>query len=157
MGLTAEEGKARRLAGMKRANLEMSTVERIYRALVNGRPPASEFKTPLAALTAARVLYRDLEARMTAEGLSPKSGDWSVIIGYVSADLSFVGFTPPVIPGEDAQLMPMLNGHIMLGLIFGMKEPGGKFIVGTRPFLTMKQADAWLEELLPIVRSEMEV
>jgi hypothetical protein len=157
MALTVEEGKARRLAGMKRANQEMSVVEKIYRALVNGRPPASEFKTPLAALTAARVLYRDLEARMTAEGLKPKPGDWSVIIGYVSVDLSFVGFTLPVIPGEDTQLMPMLNGHIMLGLIFGMREPDGSFIVVTRPFLTMKQADAWLSELIPIVRGEMEL
>ncbi len=161
MALTTEEGKARRLAGMKRAKDEMSPAQKIHRALVNGRPPASELKTPLAAVTAARVLYRDIEARMAAEGLKPEAGDWAVSIGYVSPDLSVIGFTPLFAPGDEAVLMKILDGHIMLGLVFGIvdkeaKDKEGRIILGTRAFFTTKQTEGWLSELILPVRLYME-
>jgi hypothetical protein len=160
MVISADEGKARRLAGMKRANLEMTLVEKIHRALINGRPPASELKTPLAAVTAARVLHRELESRMVAEGLKPRPGDYAVSVGYVSADLSVLGFTPLFVPGEEPKLLTMLDGQIMLGLIFGMVDrqaEGEHVVMGARAFLTTKQTDGWLSELFTPVRTEMEL
>jgi hypothetical protein len=159
MVISTEEGKARRIAGMKRANLEMTVVQKIQRALVNGRPPASELKTPLAAVTAARVLHRELESRLTAEGLKPTPGDWAVSIGYVTTDLSVLGFTLPYVPGEEAGLMARLDGHIMLGLVFGIVDPEAEseIVMGARPFLSTKQTEVWLSELLTPVRTEMEL
>jgi hypothetical protein len=157
--LTVEERKARRLAGMKRANEELTAVQKIYRALVGHRPPVGELKTPTAAVTAARILYRELETRMT----KPKPGDWGVSIGYVSPDLSVLGFThlfaPATAdaPGNEAKLMKHLDGQIMLGLIFGMRDREAKDVVmGTRPFFLTKQSETWLEELAPQVRFEIE-
>jgi hypothetical protein len=169
MVLTVEERKARRLAGMKRANQELTAVQRIYRALVNGRPPAGELKTPTAAVTAARILHKELETRMTAEcPHKPKAGDWGVSIGYVSPDLSVLGFThlfvpaTPDEPGNQDKLMKHLDGQIMLGLIFGMKdkeakEADKKVVMGTRPFFLTKQSETWLEELAPQVQFEIEI
>lgn len=158
MVLTIEERKARRLAGMERANKELTAVQKIYRALVGHRPPVGELKTPTAAVTAARILYRELENQMT----KPKPGDWGVSIGYVSPDLSVLGFTHLFAPGSEAKLMKHLDGQIMLGLIFGMKdkeakEADRKVIMGTRPFFLTKQSETWLEqELAPQVRFEIE-
>jgi hypothetical protein len=161
MVLSAEEGKARRLAGMKRANLEMTAVQRIHRALINGRPPASELKTPHAAVTAARVLHRELETRLTVEGVEPTPGECAVSIGYVTPDLSVVGFTPPYAPGEETGLMTMLTGNVMIGLVFGVvdkeaKDDEGRILMGARPFLTTKQTEGWLSELFLPVRSRIE-
>jgi hypothetical protein len=129
--------------------------------LINGRPPSSELKTPLAAVTAARVLYRELESRMAADELDPKPGDWAVSVAYITADLSVLGFTLPYVPGEEAGLMGMLNGNIMLGLIFGMADPEAEddkesIVMGARAFLPSKQTDGWLSELLMPVRRAME-
>jgi hypothetical protein len=155
MVLSEAESKARRQAGMD----AMTEAKRIRRNLTGGRPPAGELTTPLAAVTAARVLRRELETRMEAAGLEPAPGDCAVSIGYVSPDLSVIGFSPLFAPGEEARLMKMLDGNIMLGLVFGMvdKEAKGeeRVILGTRPFLVTKQTEAWLSELVPIVRVEM--
>src|SRR6185437_7772594 len=142
MMLTAEQRKARRLEGMKRANEQLTAVQRIHRALVGHRPPVGELKTPTAAVTAARILYRELESRMP----KPKAGDWGVSIGYVSPDLSVLGFTHLFAPGNEGQLMKHLDGQIMLGLIFGMKdkeakEADKKVVMGTRPFFLTKQSE----------------
>ena len=160
MALSTAEQKARREVGRMRAMREMTLVEKIHRALVNGRPRV-ELRTPLAAITEAKTLYRELESRMTAEGLKPKAGDWAVSIGYVTADLSVVGFSPLFTAGQEAALERYLAGHIMLGLVFGMvdktaKDAEDRIIMGTRPFLTTKQAEAWLSELVAPVRLEME-
>jgi hypothetical protein len=161
--LTVEERKARRLAGMKRANEELTAVQKIYRALVGHRPPVGELKTPTAAVTAARILHKELETRMTGECPSkPKPGDWCVSIGYVSPDLSVLGFTHLFVSGNEAKLMKHLDGQIMLGLIFGMKdkeakEADKKIVMGTRPFFLTKQSENWLEELAPQVRFEIEI
>lgn len=154
--MTAEERAARRLDGMN----QMTFIRKIHRALVNGRPPASEFKTPVAAVTAARTLYADLERKLTAEGLKPTPGELGVSIGYVSPDLSVIGFTPLFAPGSEAALSQILDGNIMLGLIFGLadrqaKEESERIVLGVRPFFATKQTEAWLSELLPIVRAEM--
>jgi hypothetical protein len=139
---------------------QMTFIRKIHRAMVNGRPPASEFKTPMAAVTAARTLYADLERKLTAENLKPLPGELGVSIGYVSPDLSVIGLTPLFVPGSEAALMTILDGNIMLGLIFGMTDRDAKgeserIVLGIRPFHTTKQTEAWLSELLPIVRAEM--
>lgn len=155
MVLTETERNARRQAGVD----AMTDVERIRRDLTGGRP-VSELKTPLAAVSAARTLHRELQTRMTLAGLNPKSGDWAVSIGYVSPDLSVIGFTPLFAPGSEAALSQILDGNIMLGLIFGLadrqaKEESERIVLGVRPFFATKQTEAWLSELLPIVRAEM--
>lgn len=154
--MTAEERAARRMDGMR----QMTFIRKIHRAMVNGRPPASEFKTPLAAVTAARTLYSDLERKLTAEGLKPLPGELGVSVGYVSPDLSVIGFTPLFVPGSEAALLAILDGNIMLGLVFGMTdrdatEENERIVLGIRPFHTTKQTEAWLSELLPIIRAEM--
>ena len=156
MAMTAEERKAARAEGMR----QMTFVRKLHRALVNGRPPASEFKTPAAAVTAARVLYSDLERKLTAEAMKPKPGELGVSIGYVSPDLSFIGHTILYSPGNDASLMESLNGNIMLGLVFGIIDPQAdneedRFVMGTRPFISMKQTDGWLSELIPFMQMAM--
>jgi hypothetical protein len=153
MVLTVKERKARRQAGMD----AMTEVKKIRRDLTGGRPPAGEMKTPTGAVTAARILYRELESRL--RGLKPKSGDWGVSVGYVSADLSVLGFSPLYVPGDESELMKHLSGHVMLGLIFGMVDKDAKgeddrFVMGTRPFFITTQTETWLDELVPLVRLE---
>lgn len=164
MALSIEERKARRTEGVERAKQEMTVVQKIHRSLINGRPPASELKTPTAAVTAARILYRELESRLTVEGFSPnadrssgpKPGDCAVSVAYITADLSVLGFTGLFVPGEEARLMGLLDGNIMLGLIFGVVDEDKSIIMGTRPFLATKQTDGWLDELTAPVRFEIE-
>jgi hypothetical protein len=155
MVLTEAERNARRRAGVD----AMTDVEKIRRDITGGRP-VSELKTPLAAVTAARTLHRELESRMTLAGLNPKPGDRAVSIGYISPDLSVIGFTPLYASVSEAALA-VLEGHIMLGLVFGMvdrasKDGDGRVVLGIRPFLTTKQTEAWLSELLPIIRAEIQ-
>ena len=149
--VSVEEGKARRRAGVE----AMSAAQKIRRDLTGGRPPASELKTPLSAVTAARILHKELESRMTAEGMKPKPGDWAVSVGYVTSDLSVVGFTRLYAQGKEARLMETLTGHIALGLVFGIVDQKG-IVTGIRAFLATKQTEAWLSELLTPVRLEME-
>ena len=156
MVLTEAERNARRRAGVD----AMTDVEKIRRDITGGRP-VSELKTPLAAVTAARTLHRELESRMALAGLNPKPGDWAVSIGYISPDLSVIGFTPLYASVSEAALAAVLDGHIVLGLVFGMvdrasKDGDGRVVLGIRPFLTTKQTEAWLSELLPIIRAEMQ-
>lgn len=157
MAMTAEERKSRRQEGMS----QMTFVRKIHRALVNGRPPASEFKTPLAAVTAARTLYSDLERKLTAEGIKPNPGEVGVCIGYVPPDLSFLGHSPLYSPGNEAAMMECLNGNIMLGLIFGIVDPEAdseedRLALGARPFIKMGQVDEWLSELIPVMQIEID-
>lgn len=154
--ISVEEGKARRRAGMD----AMTTAQKIRRDLTGGRPPASELKTPLVAVTAARTLYKELESRMTAAVLKPKPGDWAVNIAFVTPDLSVLGFTRLYGPGEEAGLVEMLTGRIAIGLIFGIVDreadkKGQTIVTGSRPFLATKQTEAWLSELLPAFPVEM--
>lgn len=170
MALTVEERKARRQAGMERANEERTEAQKLRRALVNGRPPASELKTPGEAITAAKVLYKELESRLTASELKPKpkKGDWAVSIGYVSPDFSFVGYSPALEPGDpaspagkegnDAELMKFLTGHIMLGLLFAIvdrENSKNRVLTGARPFLVTKQTGAWLDQLAAAFEGEL--
>lgn len=148
---------------MKRAAQELTEVQKIHRMLMNGRPPAGELKTVTAAVSAARTLYKELESRMTAVGLKPKPGKWAVSIGYISPDLSVLGFSSLYAPNEDASMMTLLlTGQIMLGLVFGMVDKEAKakedrFVMGTRPFFVLKpQTESWLSELIPVVRLEIE-
>lgn len=157
MAMTTEERKAARMLGMR----QMTFVRKLHRALVNGRPPASEFKTPSAAVTAARVLYSDLERKLSAEGLKPQAGELGVVVGYVPPDLSFLGHTLLYSPTSESALMECLNGHIMLGLVFGILDPEAdkeedRFAIGTRPFVDMGQVDGWLSGLVPVMQIEME-
>jgi hypothetical protein len=162
MAMTVEERKVRRQEGMT----QMTFVRKIHRALVNGRPPASEFKTPLAAVTAARTLYSDLERKLTAEGMKPKPGELGVGIGYIPPDLSFLGHSPLYeprtenSPGNETALMACLNGNIMLGLVFGIVDPDAdseedRLVVGTRSFIKIGQTDEWLSELVSVMRIVM--
>lgn len=157
MAMTPEERNAARMTGMR----QMTFVRKLHRALVNGRPPASEFKTPTAAVTAARVLYSDLERKLSAEGLKPKPGELGVIVGYVPPDLSFLGHTLLYSATNEAAMLESLNGHIMLGLVFGILDPQAnseedRFVIGTRPFVSTGQVDGWLSELIRVMRLEME-
>ncbi|MFZ3262457.1 MAG: hypothetical protein WA172_00515 [Terriglobales bacterium] len=153
MVLTETQRKERRQAGMDKAKREMSEVEKIHRLLVNGRPPSSELRTPAEAVTAARVLYREIESQMIARDLKPKPGEWAVAVAYVSADFSLAS-TQHFIPGKEAELLDRLTEHpaIMLGLIFGMldkkaKSENERVVKGVRAFLITKQTVGWLEEL----------
>lgn len=157
MPMTIEEKKARRQQGMDR----MSFARRIHRALVNGRPPASEFKTPTAAVTAARVLYSDIERKLAAEGIKPKAGELGAFIAYIPPDLSFLGHTLLYEPGNEAALMESLNGNIILGIVFGIYDSqadseDARFVTGARPFISTTQVNEWLSELLPIMQIEMQ-
>ncbi len=164
MALTVEEGKAKRLAGMKRAKEEMTAAQRIQRALVNGRPPASELKTPSAAVTAARTLHRELELRLKTEGFAPEPSTYAVCVAYVTPDLTVLGFTLPYVPEDKdrtREILEMLTGNIAIGLIFGIadteaRDEDGRIVMGARAFLVTKQTDAWLSELLLPVRLDME-
>jgi hypothetical protein len=114
----------------------------------------------MGAVTAARTLYADIDRKLTAEYLKPGARELGVSIGYVSPDLSVIGFTPLFVPGSEAALLAILDGNIMLGLIFGMvdkdaKDEDERIVLGIRPFHTTKQTEAWLSELIPIVRAEM--
>jgi hypothetical protein len=156
--MTAKQKSRQRLAAEN-----MTPAQKIRRDLTGGRPPAGELKTPTGAVTAARILHRELETRMSAEGLKPKTGDWCVSIGYVSADLSVLGFSPLFAPGEEAELMKYLSGHVMLGLIFGMvdkeakesKDEIDRIVTGTRPFFVTTQTEDWLDELVTPVSLEL--
>jgi hypothetical protein len=158
MVLSVAERKARRDAGVRRANQAMTTAQKVHRALINGRPPASELKTPNAALTAAKTLYREIEMRIADEthGTRPRPGDFAVCVGYVSPDLSVLGFTPLYAPGEEDRIVGFLSGNIAIGLLFGIAD-GEKILVGARPFLVTKQTDSWLSELMWPVQSEFEL
>jgi len=162
MPLTVEERKARRVAGMKRAADELTEVQRIQRALTNGRPPAGELKTPNAAISAAKILYKELEARMKFAGLEPKQGDWGVSIGWVSTDLSLMGYSPLYSPGGEDDILKAIEGHIPIGLVFAMRDkeaadPKSRTAVGARPFFILKpQTDDWFETLTALVGDEIE-
>lgn len=148
MALDTQERKARRVAGMERAKADSSTkgkVQRIHRALTTGRPPASEMKSPTAAIGAARVLHSDLERKMKDEGLDPAAVKHRVAIAYVSPDLTAYGYTY-----QEAQeeILSELEGRVPIGLLFGVCDPAdNKAIVGSRPFLNTKQTEEWLAEL----------
>ena len=157
MVLSDSERKERREAGRQRDLEEMSVAKRVQRKLTNGRPPASELKTPNAALTAARTLHREIGIRIEDEtyGQRPGADDYfGVVIGYVSPDLSVLGFTSLYAPGEEDRIQRMLSGNIPIGLLFGIAD-GNEIVMGNRPFLVMKQTEAWLSELSGIVRSEL--
>ena len=164
-----EEVKARREAGRVKEKQGLTGVQRVHRALVGHRPPASELRTPFAAASAARVLHRELEKKMAAEGLSPEPGDWVVSVAFISTDLTALGLTPLFVPGNEAApgsvstpgneaaLIGALAGNIALGLVFGVKDREVEdkkkcVVVGARPFLTTKQTEDWFEELFPILR-----
>jgi len=145
MVLTVEERKARRLAGMKKAQSELSEIEKIRRMLLNGRPPVSELKTPSEAIAAAKTLHKELEVR-----LAGRKAVWVVCVVYISPDLSYVGTSMPISPskegkpGNEPEITRLLTGNVMIGLVFAMQEKGGEPVNGARPFLVTKQTDAWL-------------
>ncbi len=163
MALTEVERKARREEGRRRELEGLSLAKRVQRDLTNGRPPASELKTPTGALIAARTLFRNLETRIGDEacGTALKPRMFAVSIGYVSPDLSVLGFTPVLMgyapsisPAEEASTERMLAGNIPIGLLFGILDDDKKFLMGVRPFMATKQTDEWLSGLVPAVQSE---
>ena len=152
MVLTVDERKARRKAGVD----DMTDVQKIHRDLAGGRPPSSELRTPNEAITAARILYREIEERMTAAlKTAPRPGDWTVKIAYVTADFSYLG-ARTFVPGREAEaaLLAKLTETpvILLGLIFGIVDKAAKDTrnvrSGARPFLVTKQTVGWLNEIL---------
>lgn len=149
MVLTVEDGKAARRAGVA----AMTAIAKIHRDLTGGRPPVIELRTPLAAVTAARTLYRELEARMTGEG-HPSPGGWAVSVGYISPDLTLPGFTPLYAKETEGRILRHLDGQVPLGLVFGLVD-GDAIITGSRPFIPAKQVEEWLRELHTPVRLEM--
>lgn len=142
---------------------EASYAMKARRALMNGRPPASELKTPSAALSVARTWLREIEVRIQDEtnGQRPNSKDYfAVALCYVTPDLSALGFTPLLVPNspkeQEDRVERMLTGNIAVGLLFGIAD-GSEMLMGSRAFLATRQTDAWLEELTRAVRSEMEL
>jgi hypothetical protein len=130
----------------------MTEAQKIRRDLAGGRPPASELKTPNAALTAAKTLHREIGVRLG----SGAGNYFAVTVGYVTPDLSVLGFTPIYVPGAEDRIERHLTGNIALGLVFGIVD-GEKIVMGARPFLVTKQTEAWLTELTIAVQSEIEV
>jgi len=164
MALSVKERKEHREAGRQRELDQMSVAKRVVRRYTNGRPPASEFRSPLAAVAAARTFQHELEMALADEthGTRPRRGDIAVAVGYVSPDLSLLGFTPLFAPGEEAKIERALTGNIPLGLIFGVAERpaakgGGEIEMGARPFHSTKQTESWLAELALSVKSEFEI
>jgi hypothetical protein len=166
MALTMEEKKAKREEGRLKELLEMTTGEKIRRALTNGRPPASEFKTPLGAFTAAATLYSEIQRQWPANYDKPNPGDIGVAAAFVTTDLSLTGITPLYAPGAGLDAFTKhLDGKIILGLVFGIKDPDETdvtllFALGVRPFISMKQVDQWLSGLthvLPILMGDEEL
>ena len=155
--------KTRKVVGTMSTQSEPSVAQRARRALMNGRPPASELKSPTAALSAARTWLREIEVRIQNEthGQRPNAKDYfAVTICYVTPDLSALGFTPLLVfngPKEQEERTErMLIGNIAVGLLFGIAD-GSETLMGSRPFLATRQTDAWLDELTRAVRSEMEI
>ena len=145
MALSEEQRRSRREAGVARANRDMTIVQRVHRGLVTGRPPASEFRTSTGAVTAARILQREIEARMQAAGQEP--GQVGVEVVFVTPDLSSIGHTVLYAPGLEASMMEHLDGNIPLGLVFGLVDREAREIIrGARPFIATKQIDEWLAE-----------
>ena len=150
MALAVEKAKAIRLEGLKREREGLSVAERVQRSLINGRPPVSEFKTPLAAIQAARTLDSMLATRLVAEGFHEEPKLWGVSVGYVTPDLSTIGFTRLYSPDRETEMFNFLSGNIALGLVFGVIDREGakpNIVTGSRPFFTAKQTDGWLVEL----------
>ncbi len=166
MALTVEAKKARREEGRLKELQEMTAGEKIRRSLVNGRPPASEFKTPLGAFTAAATLYSEIHRQWPAKCSKPNPGDIGVAAAFVTTDLSLTGITPLYAPGAGPDAFTKhLDGKIILGLVFGINDPDEtdvmlQFALGVRPFIGMKQVDQWLSGLthiLPILMGDEEL
>jgi hypothetical protein len=158
MALATLEQKARRMAGMERAKQEMTTAQRIHRALTNGRPPMSEMKSPTAALGAARVLVSRIRAEL--KGLDPEAFKCGVVVAYISTDLTVLGYTVPFTEASQPRMLSALEGSIPIGLLFGILDPDAtdeaqRVLVGARPFLSTKQVDEWLSSLLPALPEDI--
>jgi hypothetical protein len=149
MALTLEAKKAKREEGRKMELHEMTAAQRIHRSLTNGRPPASEFRTTLGAFTAAATLYDEIKRQWPADYPELMPGELGVFIAYASTDLSLIGQTRLYAPDRDADtLTAQLQGRIILGLVFGIKDPErDNYVVGARPFVNTKQVDEWLVDL----------
>jgi hypothetical protein len=165
MALTVKEQKERREIGRQQAIGQMSLAEKVQRRLTNGRPPASELRTPHAALVAAKTLHGEIRTRIEDEthGQHPRGSDYfAVTVAYVSPDLSVLGFTSlcaglaPMNPADEARIERMLTGNIAIGLMFGIGD-GKNIVTGTRPFLVTKQTDAWFAELEMAVKTEFDI
>jgi hypothetical protein len=103
-------------------------------------------------------VHREIEMRIADEthGTRPRAADHiGVSVGYVTPDLSVLGFTPLYAPGEEDRIERTLSGNIALGLVFGITDGEG-IVMGVRPFHATKQTDDWLSELLTPVRLEIE-
>jgi hypothetical protein len=149
--LTIEDRKARRLEGTIRAKEALTAAQRVHRSLVNGRPPTSEMKSPMAAFGAARLLLRRLEEAMLSEGVvtAIKHG---VAVAFVSPDLTYLGYTPLLPPNDQDAILRSLDGNVPIGLLFGVCDVFAMsdeltVRVGSRPFLNINQVDEWLSEL----------
>jgi hypothetical protein len=148
MPLSLEAKKALREEGRKRELGDMSAAKKVVRQLTNGRPPASELRTPHAALVAAKTLHNEIDVRMCVENAGNYDG---VVIAYVTPDLSVLGFTPIYSSDNESQIERTLTGNIALGLVFGI-EDGDEMVMGARPFLVTKQTDTWLGGIMEEVR-----
>lgn len=159
MALGAEERKARRIAGMERAEQTMTSAQKIRRDMTNGRPPSSEMKSPTAAIGAARLLYRDLRYRMKAEQLNPEHVKHGVAIVYVNPDLTALGYTALFAEESQDAILRQLEGKVPVGLFFGIHDPNPseKWCVraGTRAFLNTKQTEEWFKELSSVFPLEI--
>jgi hypothetical protein len=149
-----ENRKARAIEGTKPKD-EVSPLELARRSVVSHRPPASELKTPFAAVTAALTLRAELVSQMRRIALHPTAHDCAVSIGYVSPDLTVIGFTPlipcPLSGSEQAEIMAMLTGNIPFGMVFGVAHDE-EIVMGSRPFFTTSQTEAWLSNLVVLIR-----
>jgi hypothetical protein len=151
MPLTERDRKERREEGRRKELAQMSVAKKAQRYLTSRRPPIAELKTPFAALTAAKTLQREIDALIA-------DGDFSgVTIGYVSPDLSVLGFTPAYATGAEDRIERALSGNIAIGLIFGIADGPG-ILMGVRPFLAeARQSEGWLSELSRVLQSEFEI
>jgi hypothetical protein len=119
----------------KLAAENMTRVQKLTRVLQCGQLK-SELRTVQEAIHMARGLYTQIES----EGLKPQNDEFAVHIAYMTPDLSML-FTRRFKPGKDeaAQIQADLASKccIMVGLIFGMKDPDhdNEWLIGARPFL----------------------
>ena len=115
----------------------MTKAQRVCQRLGSGAP-RYELKTVSEAIQLAGAFYRQIREAMTIDGLQT---DFGLQIAYMTLDFSVL-FTRRYTPGNEQKLYEELSqekgGVLMVGLIFGMKDPDdpkGRWLVGSKRFL----------------------
>jgi hypothetical protein len=128
---TSPRGKSRQ----KIAAENMSKEQRVHRQLQSG-PLKRELRNAKETVWTAAGFYRQAREAMTAQGLTFGEDTFAMVVCYLSPDLTTL-WTLKYIPGEEQKLNEELNQScgVIIGLMFGVLEPGHGWLMGVRPFL----------------------